>query len=130
MSTWCCTKIWLKVAFNDIYNKQRIFQRAVTDLNDTHREKLFWSNSVRGWLLGCFWPFPYVYTINWVLYIPLSRLTLPAPCISESCIEIKINLNFYFHTSLWYLKRFYEGLKGLHKIFWSTTKKCENKNLS
>ena len=26
-------------------------------------------------------------------------------------------LNFYFHTSLWHLKRFYEGLKGLHKIF-------------
>ena len=22
----------------------------------------------------------------------------------------KINLNFYFHTSLWCLKRFYEGL--------------------
>ena len=21
----------------------------------------------------------------------------------------KINLSFYFHTSLWYLKRFYEG---------------------
>ena len=29
----------------------------------------------------------------------------------------KINLNFYFHTSLWCLKRFYEGLKGLHKTF-------------
>ena len=29
----------------------------------------------------------------------------------------KINLNFYFHSSLWYLKE-------------STTKKCENKNLS
>ena len=42
----------------------------------------------------------------------------------------KINLNFYFHTSLWCLKRFYEGLKGLHKIFLGTTKKCENKNLS
>ena len=38
------------------------------------------------------------------------------------------NLNFYFHTSLWYLKRFYEGLKGLHKPFWGTTKKCEKKN--
>ena len=37
-------------------------------------------------------------------------LTLPAPCISESCIKITINLNFYFHTSLWCL-----------------TKKCENK---
>ena len=29
----------------------------------------------------------------------------------------KINLNFYFQTSLWCLKRFYEGLKGLHKTF-------------
>ena len=37
-------------------------------------------------------------------------LTLPVLCISESYIEIKIKLNFYFHTSLWCLKRFYEGL--------------------
>ena len=29
----------------------------------------------------------------------------------------KINLNFYFHTSLWGLKRFYEGLKSPHKTF-------------
>ena len=29
----------------------------------------------------------------------------------------KINLNFYFHTSLWCLKRFYESLKGLYKPF-------------
>ena len=29
----------------------------------------------------------------------------------------KINVNLYFHTSLWYLKGFYEGLKGLHKTF-------------
>ena len=29
----------------------------------------------------------------------------------------KINLNFYFHISLWCLKRFYEDLKGFHKIF-------------
>ena len=42
-----------------------------------------------------------------------THLTLPTPCISESCIKIKINLNFYFHTSLRCLKRFYEGLKGL-----------------
>ena len=42
----------------------------------------------------------------------------------------KNNLNFYFHTSLWCFKRFYEGLKGLHKTFWRTTKKCENKNLT
>ena len=44
-------------------------------------------------------------------------LTLKDLVISESCTEIKIKLNFYFHTSLWCLKRFYEGLKGLHKTF-------------
>ena len=37
-------------------------------------------------------------------------LTLSVPCFSESCIEIKIKLNFYFHISLWCLKRFYKGL--------------------
>ena len=26
--------------------------------------------------------------------------TLTVPCISESCVEIKIKLNFHFHTSL------------------------------
>ena len=44
----------------------------------------------------------------------------------------KLSLNFYFHTSFWRLKRLYEDLKGLkdlHKTFWGTTKKCENKNL-
>ena len=40
----------------------------------------------------------------------VSHLTLKDPFISESCIEIKIVLNFYFPTSLWCLKRFYEGL--------------------
>ena len=29
----------------------------------------------------------------------------------------KINLIFYFYTSLWYLKSFCEGVKGLHKTF-------------
>ena len=39
----------------------------------------------------------------------------------------KIKLNFYFHTFSWCLKKFYEGLNGLHKTFWGTTKKCESK---
>ena len=37
-------------------------------------------------------------------------LTLKVPWISQSCIEIKIKLNFHYHTSSWCLKRFYEGL--------------------
>ena len=45
-----------------------------------------------------------------IVYAILMYLTLPIPCISESYIEIKIKLNFYFHTSLWCLKGFYEGL--------------------
>ena len=36
------------------------------------------------------------------------RLTLKDPFISESCIVLKIELNFYFHTSLWCLRRFNE----------------------
>ena len=34
----------------------------------------------------------------------------------------KIKFNFYFHTSLWCVKRFYEGLEGLHKTFWRNRK--------
>ena len=58
----------------------------------------------------------------WAHFFRFIKLTLPTPWISESCIKMKINLNFYFHTSSW-------CLKGLHKTFWGTTKKCENKNL-
>ena len=47
----------------------------------------------------------------------VNPLTLPVPCISESCIEIKIKLNFCFHTSLWCIRRFYKGLKALIKPF-------------
>ena len=42
--------------------------------------------------------------------LPLLPLIALNPLISESCIEIKIELNFYFHTSLWCVKGFYEGL--------------------
>ena len=56
------------------------------------------------------------------LYSKSLLLTLPAPWIWESCIKIKINLNFYFHTSFKCLKRLYEGLhKNLlnhHKELW------------
>ena len=44
-------------------------------------------------------------------------LALPASYISENYFKIKINLNFYFRTSLWCLRRFYGGLKDLHKTF-------------
>ena len=49
----------------------------------------------------------------WIAYYKITcQLTLPAPCILESRSKIKINLNFYFPTSLWCLKRFYEGIKA------------------
>ena len=49
-------------------------------------------------------------------------LTLHAPCISESYIKIKINLNVYFHTSFWCFKRLYEGLKRFYEGFKSFVK--------
>ena len=57
--------------------------------------------------------FLYRYLYSKLPYVDVY-LTLKDPIISESCIEIKIKLNFYFHTSLWCLKRIYEGL---HKTF-------------
>ena len=42
----------------------------------------------------------------------------------------KVKLNFYFHTSFWCLKRFYESLKDLHKTFLGAKQKCQNKNLT
>ena len=44
-------------------------------------------------------------------------LALSASYISENYFKIKINLNFYFRTSLWCLRRFYGGLKDLHNTF-------------
>ena len=46
----------------------------------------------------------------------VARLSLLARFISESYIEIGIGKRFYFHTSLWCLKRFYED-KALIKPF-------------
>ena len=42
-------------------------------------------------------------------YIPTSSLKFN-PSHPDPGQRKKINLNFYFHTSLWCLKRFYEGL--------------------
>ena len=33
-------------------------------------------SSIQKWLLGCFWLFSYAYTVNQVLYIPLSRFKI------------------------------------------------------
>ena len=49
---------------------------------------------------------------------------------SRSDLRRRENLNFYIHSSLWCLKRFYEGLKDIRKTFWGITKKCEDENLS
>ena len=52
----------------------------------------------------------------------VKRLTFSTPYNSESCIKIKINLNFYFHAFLWCLKRFnvfikpFDALKGSVKV--------------
>ena len=72
---------------------------------------------------------------NLALYFHASSILRPYDVIAEDPLRPdpgrgeKINLNFYFHTSLWDL-RFFEYLKGLHKTFCGTSKKCKNKNLS
>ena len=46
----------------------------------------------------------------------MTVLALNVPCISESCIKIKIKLNFYFHTSLWCLIKPFESPQRSVKI--------------
>ena len=48
--------------------------------------------------------------LKWKSLNFMKILTLPVPIPDE---EKKIKLTFYFHTSFWCLKRFYEGFKGL-----------------
>ena len=64
----------------------------------------------------------------WTIFTKRPILTLNVPIPDK--VKFKIKLNFYFDTSLWCLKRLHEGLEGLHKPFWGTTKKCQNKNLT
>ena len=53
----------------------------------------------------CVWP------IFLKLAVKVLNLLAPIPDKKE------INLNFYFNTSLWWRKKFYEGLEGLHETF-------------
>ena len=62
---------------------------------------------------GCLPQIRFNSQLGLLLYL---ALTLKDTFITESCIEIKVELNFYFHTSLWCLKRFYQGLKCLHNF--------------
>ena len=56
----------------------------------------------------------FIASFEYILYTKLDALDPSRPDPGQ---REKINLNFYFHTSLWCLKRFCEGLKGLHKTF-------------
>ena len=51
-----------------------------------------------------------------MLHIP-NVLTLNVMCISKSFIEIKIKLNFYFHTFLWCPEGFMKAFKAFIKPF-------------
>ena len=46
-----------------------------------------------------------------IFFLKTGPLAIPAPCISESYIKRKINLSFYFHTSLWCLKVLWRPLR-------------------
>ena len=52
---------------------------------------------------------------HWIKPTEIWILTSPPVPIPD--VERKINLNSYFHTSLWCLKRFYETFKAFIKPF-------------
>ena len=68
----------------------------------------------------CEWLLLYIVKILSLGLLQFFLLALPAPILAE---EKKLYWSFYFHTSLWCLKRFYEGLKGIVK--WAEPGKCD-----
>ena len=50
-------------------------------------------------------------------------LTLPVPCIPESCIKIIINLKFYLNTSLLCLENKNKNLSQFFLFVWSRDRK-------
>ena len=63
----------------------------------------------------------------WILH--LMSHNIPPYAFQKVILKLNFNLNSSFCTSSCCLKRFYEGLKGLYKTFWGTTKKCKIKKL-
>ena len=63
-----------------------------------------------------FWKSDGLEVYCYVLLFLKTLLTLNVLCISESYIEIKINLIFYFHASLWCSKCFMEAPQKSVKI--------------
>ena len=51
-------------------------------------------------------------------------------CFKTFLSKLKTIFHYYFHTSLWYFKRFYEGFYCLQKTLWGIIKISENEKLS
>ena len=99
--------------YREYFPKEYLFARKKT----TPRSKYFLGN--------------YDWAVGISLYISTGELFFKGVLIyGDTWQSEKIMLNFYFCTTLWCLKRFYEGLEGLPKTFSGTTKKCENNKLT
>ena len=53
-----------EVSFYQSYRSHGLSSEFCELFNDTHRENCVLFSSVQEWLVGCFWPFWCVYTIN------------------------------------------------------------------
>ena len=100
--------LWNKTAIALIKSIWQI--RHWQNLCDFSNMRIFWN--IKKWTV-CFF---IILKIIWCYQMFNTSPSRPNPRRRE-----KINLNFYFRPSLWCLKRFYEGLYGLHKTFWGTT---------
>ena len=96
--------------------KKKTHDRHAGDEKNLHsggRKFIFFHRFSRDILFSVFVSFAFFIVIFLALVLQQglqhATLTLPGPYISESRIKTKINLSFYFHTSLWHLKSFYEG---------------------
>ena len=85
---------------------------------------LAWNTSISTWIWTKLCYLEYLCNFFETIYVSKATSTYQYsnfygfnPSCSDSWRREKINLNFYFHFSLGYLKRFYEALKDHRKTF-------------
>ena len=119
---------WVKMGWKWKWSEQKVVCCSKRTINVWEWEK---NDFQRGNLFFQRWSTQKQYI--WVEKLQSStsqvKYSLFNPSLPDADRWEKINLNFYCNASFWCFKRFYEGLKGLHKTFLSTTK-YENKNSS
>ena len=102
------------------------FSTVMISLVSSFYSSIFAYLQIHGWFIWCCLHILILQSRNYSKknsLIELTKTYCQTKCLCEIFLWVKV-----YHS--WKLTFLLEGLKGLHKTFWGTTKKCENKHFS